>query len=55
MMPRTRIHFPVDRLIPRPIRPDEVPHVRRIWWRLTRVGHRLPAEPNIIVMQGNEQ
>ena len=24
-MPRTCIHLPVDRLIPRPIRPDEVP------------------------------
>ncbi len=46
--PRTCIHIPVDRLIARPIRPDEVPHVRRVWWRLASIGHRLPPEPKQI-------
>ncbi len=47
-MPETCIHFPVDRLILRPIRSDEIPHVRRVWWRLTSIGHRLPPEPKQI-------
>ena len=51
-MSRGYIRFPVDRLIPRPIRPDEIPHVRRVWWRLTRVGHRLPPERGVIMIQG---
>ncbi len=46
------IRFPVDRLIPRPIRPDEIPHVRRVWWRLTTHGHRLQPERSVIMIDG---
>ena len=46
------IRFPVDRLIPRPIRPDEIPHVRRVWWRLTSHGHRLQPERSVIMING---
>ncbi len=46
------IRFPVDRLIPRPIRPDEVPHVRRVWWRQAALGYRLPAESGLILLDG---
>ena len=49
------IHFPVDRLVQRPIRPDEVRHVRQIWWNLNADGHRLPAEPGIISIDGDRQ
>ncbi len=54
-MPGTCIHFPVDRLILRPIRPDESPHVRRVWWRLTSIGHRLPPERGVIMIEGDRQ
>ncbi len=46
---------PVDRLIPRPMRPDELPNVRRLWWRFARQGHRLPAEKHIIVLDGGRR
>ena len=26
--------------------------LRKMWWRLRRRGHRLPAERNVIVIQG---
>ncbi len=43
------INFKVNNLILRPIHPDEIPHVRRVWWRLTRLGHRLPPERGLIL------
>lgn len=27
--------------------------LRRIWWRQTASGHRLPAEPGIIIIDGD--
>ena len=55
MMPETCTHFPVDRLIPRPIRPEEVPHIRRVWWRLASIGYQLPPERGVILFDGDRQ
>ncbi len=52
-MRRTRYYrLPVFRLFPRPMRPDEIPHVRRVWWDQARLGYRLPAEPGVILLEG---
>ena len=42
----------VAQLIPRPIRDDEIPELRALWWRQAALGHRLPAEAGIIVIEG---
>ncbi len=42
----------VAQLIPRPIRDDEIPELRALWWRLAGQGHRLPAERGVIVIEG---
>ena len=42
----------VSQLLPRPVRPDEIPELRALWWRQARLGHRLPAEAEIIVIEG---
>ncbi len=42
----------VTDLIPRPIRADEIPMLRAMWWRQARLGHRLPAERGVIVIEG---
>ena len=39
-------------LVPRPIRADEIPELRALWWRQARLGHRLPAERGVIVIEG---
>ena len=55
-MKRLRYYrLPVFRLFPRQMRPDELPHVRRLWWRFARQGHRLPAEKHIIVLDGGRR
>ena len=46
------VKVPVDLLFPRPVRPDEIRHVRQVWWSQARLGHRLPAERGIIVIDG---
>ncbi len=51
-MTATRIDLPLDSLIPRPMRSDEVPHVRRVWWRQAALGHRMPAESGLILFEG---
>ena len=44
---------PVALLIPRKMRPDELPVVRRLWWRWRRhEGVELPAESDIIIIRG---
>ncbi len=53
---RTPIYrVPVHRLFPRRIRPDELPHIRRVWWNQARSGRRLPAEKGIILLRGGRQ
>ena len=54
MTPRF-VRVPVDLLFPRQIRPDEVRHVRQVWWNQAARGHRLPAEPGIIVIDGKRR
>ncbi len=44
----------VAQLIPRPIRDDELPELRALWWRQARLGHRLPAEPGIILIEEDQ-
>ena len=48
--------FPVVRLVPRPMRPDELPDVRHLWWRWRRhEGVELPPEPGVILIPGGKQ
>ena len=42
----------VAQLIPRPIRDDEIPELRALWWRQAALGNRLPAERGVIVIEG---
>ena len=42
----------VCQLVPRPVRPDEIPELRAIFWRQVALGHRLPAELGVIVLEG---
>ena len=39
-------------LVPRPVRPDEILELRAIYWRQAALGHRLPAERGLIVLEG---
>ena len=39
-------------LVPRAVRDDEIPELRHIYWRQARLGHRLPAERGVIVIEG---
>ena len=42
----------IAQLVPCPIRPDEIPELRALWWRQAVLGHRLPAETGVIVITG---
>ena len=44
----------VTQLVPRDVRPDEIPELRALWWRQARLGHRLPAERGVIVIEGGD-
>ena len=50
--PSHAIFVDVAQLIPRPIRADEIPELRAMWWRQARLGLRLPAEFGVIVIEG---
>ena len=39
-------------LAPRDVRPGELPELRSIYWRQAALGHRLPAEHGVIVIEG---
>ena len=45
----------VAHLVPRDVRPDELPELRALWWRQAALGHRLPAEIGVIVIEGGER
>jgi hypothetical protein len=45
----------IEDLVPRPIRSDEFPELRAIFWRQARLGHRLPAELGVIVLEGGRR
>ncbi len=48
--------IPVFRLFPRPMRPDELPDVRRLWWRWRRrEGVKLPPERGVILLWGGKR
>ena len=46
------IEIEVADLVPRPVRADEIPELRSIYWRQAALGHRLPAEFGVIVIEG---
>ena len=46
------LDLPVSQLLPRSVRPDEIPELRAMWWRQIALGHRLPAELGVIVIEG---
>ena len=56
-MRRTRYYrLPVFRLFPRPMRPDELPDVCRLWWRQRRrEGVELPPERGVILFEGGKR
>lgn len=44
--------IPLSQLHSRPVHPDELPELRRLWWSQASAGHRLPAELGVIVVEG---
>ena len=44
--------LPVSQLQPRPVRADELPELRALWWRHRAQGVTLPAEFGVIVIEG---
>ena len=50
--PNSSLEFPASHLIPRPVRPDELLELRAIFWRQAALGHRLPAELGVILLDG---
>ena len=48
----TNLEILVSQLLPRPVRPNEIPELRAVWWRQAGLGHRLPAERGVIVLEG---
>ena len=45
----------VAQLVPRPIGPGEIAQLRAMWWRQAALGHRLPAEIGVIVLEGGQK
>ncbi len=50
--PSHTVDIDVLHLVPRPVRPDELRELRAMWWRQAALGHRLPAELGVIVIEG---
>ncbi len=46
------LEIPLSQLRPRPIGPGELASLRATWWRQAALGYRLPAEINVIVIEG---
>ncbi len=46
------VDLPVSQLLPRDVRPDEISELRAIWRRQAALGHHLPAERGVIVLEG---
>ena len=42
---------PVDQIVPRSMRRDETRYVRQVWWDHARLGHRMPAEKGVILLE----
>ncbi len=50
--PGRTVFINIPQLVPRDVRPDELPELRAIFWRHASLGHRLPAERGVIVIEG---
>ncbi len=50
--PRRTAFVDIAQLVPCDVRPDELPELRAMWWRQAALGHRLPAERDVIVIEG---
>ena len=48
----TSLEIPLSQLRHRPIGPGELASLRAMWWRQAGAGHRLPAEPGVIIVEG---
>ncbi len=48
----TTVDLPISQLLLRNVRPDEIPELRALWWRLTALGYRLLAERRVIRLEG---
>jgi len=46
------LSFDPAQLHPRPIGPGELASLRALWWRQAALGHRLPAERGVILLEG---
>ena len=46
------LNIPVSQLRHRPIGPGELASLRAMWWRQAALGLRLPAEIDVIVIEG---
>jgi hypothetical protein len=46
---------PTGHLLLRPMRPGELPDVRRVWWNQARLGYRLPPERDVILLTGGKR
>jgi hypothetical protein len=46
----TSLEILVSQLVPRPVRPDEIPELRASFWSQAALGHRLPAERGVILL-----
>ena len=50
--PSRTVFIEFAQLHPRPIGPGELASLRALWWRQVALGHRLPAEIGVIVIEG---
>ncbi len=48
----SNLEIPLSQLHRRPIGPGDLARLRAIWWNLAALGHRLPAEIDVIVIEG---
>ena len=48
------VDLPVSQLLPRDVRPDDLPELRSIYWRQAALGHRLPPERDVILLEGGQ-
>ena len=49
----TNLEIPIHQLHHRPVHPDELAALRAFWWRQAGAGNRMPAEIDVIVVEGD--
>ena len=52
--PVPQIEAELDRCLA-PLGPEELAKLRALWWRWARLGHRLPAERGVILLDGERR